>query len=186
MSQAYMPKSQTTEWETPHGLFDKLWDEFGGFDLDPCCLPEHHTAQRILENGGRLMCPYPNAILTADRRVLQDGLAHSWHGKVYMNPPYGAALREWVPKAVGEVEVGNAELIVALLPVRTDVKWWQGYVARGMRYSIVKSEGSWGVDTPTPYLWEVRFLPGRLKFVGAKDSATFPSAIVVWSNAPLE
>jgi hypothetical protein len=157
--------SDSGEWETPHDLFDKLWDEFGGFDLDPCGRPEHHTVKRILQAGGTYFSPAVN------------GLACLWHDKVYLNPPYGREIGKWVEKAVGEVENGNAELVVALLPARVDTKWWQGNVIQGVRWDRHQKH-LWALAPMKPDY--VRFLPGRLRFVGATNSAPFPSAVVVW------
>jgi hypothetical protein len=47
-------------------------------------------------------------------------------------------------------------------PVRTDTRWWRENVA----------------------LADVRFLPGRLRFGGAKTPAPFPSAVVVFRPPP--
>jgi site-specific DNA-methyltransferase (adenine-specific) len=110
--------SKTTEWETPHDLFDSLWEEFDGFDLDPCCQFSDYTAQRILQNGGSVYTPS------------DDGLSQAWGGKVYMNPPYGRGVEAWVSKAFGEVMQGHAPLVVALLKATTDTKWWHTYVER--------------------------------------------------------
>lgn len=170
--------SASGDWETPHDLFDKLWDEFGGFDLDPCCTVRHHTAHRILGNGGQIYVPDKGA--WEGGRDIIDGLAQPWHGKVYMNPPYGRGIGQWVEKAIDEVYIyRRAELVVALLPARTDTKWWQGHVLISCK----------AVDTGVPHknydliegdADEVRFLPGRLKFSGAENAAPFPSAIVIW------
>jgi hypothetical protein len=51
-------------------------------------------------------------------------------------------------------------LVVMLLPARTDTRWWHDYVI--------------------PYASEIRFIRGRLKFGGAKNSAPFPSALVIF------
>ena len=173
---AYMPKAKSQEWETPRDLFDSLWEEFGGFDLDPCCRPEQYTAQRVMANNGTIYVPDGlSAREISGATILVDGLAQPWRGKVYMNPPYGREIVPWIERAVAEVENGNAEEVVALLPVRTDVKWWQQYV---MTEAAV-TEGH-------TFLWRhrstrhVRFIKGRLRFVGAEQGATFPSAIVVW------
>lgn len=172
----YMPVNpQKTDWETPHDLFEKLWDEFGGFDLDPCCSPGHYTECRIVAEGGY--------------SFYETGLTAKWFGKVYMNPPYGRAISQWIEKAVSEVEKKNAELVVALLPARVDVKWWHKYVGLNHVWtprfddghpSIVDGEKT--AFTGTMRADAVRFLAGRLKFVGAKASAPFPSAIVVWKR----
>jgi site-specific DNA-methyltransferase (adenine-specific) len=174
----YIQPAQNTEWETPTDLFDALWNEFGGFDLDPCCTPDQYTAQRVLENGGTI-------------RTLQggydfkgwygpeDGLTGAWGGKVFMNSPYGLALRKWTAKAVHEVRCGNAELVVALVPSKTDTVWWHRYVLR-MAYKNVplgKLTYVGGTDgTPA----EIRFIKGRLTFRGAPAPAGHASAIVVW------
>jgi len=85
-----------------------------------------------------------------------DGLAQSWKNeRVFMNPPYGREIGKWVSKAYAE-----DALVVALVPARTDTAWWHDNVMKP------------GVD--------VRFIRGRLKFGGSKNSAPFPSAVVVF------
>ena len=146
-----MASSKSTEWQTPKALFDALWDEFGGFDLDPCGQREHHyTAWKICSQGGYF---YDGST------AAMDGLTHPWHGKVFMTPPYGPTVGQWVAKAAGEVACGNAELVVALLKSTTDVRWWHEHVEGKAEY---------------------RFIRGRLRFGGAKGPAPFPSVIVVW------
>lgn len=76
----------------------------------------------------------------------------------YLNPPYGRKVGLWVAKAFEEAASANAT-VVCLLPARTDTTWWHRYVMRSS---------------------EVRFLEGRLRFVGAASSAPFPSVVVVF------
>jgi site-specific DNA-methyltransferase (adenine-specific) len=84
-----------------------------------------------------------------------DGLARDWSGeRVYCNPPYGNGITNWLAKAQ------EAELAVFLLPARTDTRWWHEWVI--------------------PYASEIRFLRGRLKFGGSKNSAPFPSVVIVF------
>ena len=85
-----------------------------------------------------------------------NGLDQSWDGeRVFMNPPYGRGIGAWVEKAAK-----SEALVVCLLPARTDTKWWQEYVIGG------------GAT--------VHFIKGRLKFGDSKNSAPFPSAIVIF------
>jgi hypothetical protein len=77
-----------------------------------------------------------------------------------MNPPYGRTCGAWMRKA-WEASQSTADLVVCLVPARTDVKWWHEYAVRG----------------------EVRFVKGRLRFGNLKAPAPFPSAIVVFRNA---
>ena len=86
----------------------------------------------------------------------QDGLTQDWRGACWMNPPYGREIGKWMRKAY-ESSLSGAT-VVCLVPARTDTAWWHDYVMRG----------------------EVRFIRGRLKFGGSKNSAPFPSAVVVF------
>lgn len=86
-----------------------------------------------------------------------DGLAQEWRGTCWMNPPYGRTIGEWVRKAYEASQAGAT--VVGLLPARTDTKWFHDYI-----YGKA----------------ETRFVRGRLKFGDAKNSAPFPSVVVVW------
>jgi site-specific DNA-methyltransferase (adenine-specific) len=88
---------------------------------------------------------------------IDDGLAQPWDGEiVWCNPPYGREITDWVKKAYT-----SRATTVLLIPSRTDVRWFHDYV-----YGKA----------------EIRFIKGRLKFGGAKDSAPFPNMIVVFRN----
>lgn len=102
-------------------------------------------------------CPMDDA-----ERIMEfDGLARSWAGhRVFCNPPYGNAIGNWLAKA------READVAVYLLPARTDTRWWHDYVLDIP--PLVK-----GAD-------EIRFVKGRLKFGDSKNSAPFPSAIIVY------
>lgn len=88
----------------------------------------------------------------------QDGLKQEWCGICWMNPPYGRAIKDWVKKAY-ESSL-NGATVVCLLPARTDTAWWHDYCMKG----------------------QIEFIRGRLKFGDAKNSAPFPSAIVVFKD----
>lgn len=94
----------------------------------------------------------------------QDGLAQSWTlpngGAVWCNPPYGREISKWVQKSSEESKLHN-ETVVMLIPARTDTKWFHEYIYN-------KSE--------------VRFVKGRLKFGSSKNSAPFPSMVVVFDG----
>ena len=97
--------------------------------------------------------------------TVENGLLKSWGGEtVFCNPPYGrnnASL--WVEKCYLEAQKPNTT-VVLLIPARTDTKWFHKYIYKKH---------------------EVRFLKGRIKFeLGgvAKNSATFPSMLVIMKN----
>lgn len=91
-----------------------------------------------------------------------DGLSQTWEGVCWMNPPYGRTIGKWMKKAFESSTDGAT--VVCLVPARTDTAWWHDYAIHG----------------------EVRFLRGRLKFGDAKNSAPFPSAVVIFRPECLE
>lgn len=86
-------KSDT--WLTPPEIIRAL----GTFDLDPCCPPRMpwKTAKRMISP--------PN-----------DGLSKVWHGRVWLNPPFGKYAAGWMAKMA---EHGNG---IALVPARTETR----------------------------------------------------------------
>lgn len=87
----------------------------------------------------------------------QDALSMSWTGVCWMNPPYGREIGKWIRKAYLTAKNGMGT-VVCLIPARTDTSWWHDYVMKG----------------------EIEFIRGRLKFGNSKNSAPFPSAIVIF------
>ena len=89
----------------------------------------------------------------------EDGLQQGWGGNgvvAFVNPPYGRVLPLWIKKCWEEAQKGAT--VVMLIPSRTDTSYWHDYCFKG----------------------EVRFLRGRVKFVGGKSCAPFPSAVVIF------
>ena len=88
-----------------------------------------------------------------------DGLLQDWKGEiVFCNPPYGKAIKDWVRKAYIEGCKPNTT-VVMLIPARTDTIYFHKYIYHKA---------------------EIRFLKGRLKFGNSKNSAPFPSMVVVY------
>lgn len=83
-----------------------------------------------------------------------DGLKVEWGKRNFMNPPYGREIGKWVEKACAN------PLTVCLLPARTDTRWFHDWICNGQA--------------------EIRFIKGRLKFGGSKNSAPFPSMVVIF------
>lgn len=130
--------SQTPEWETPQYLFDQL-NRVYHFTLDPCATTQNAK------------CPH---FFTKE----QNGLAQTWNGVVFMNPPYGREIGTWVRKGYETSLEGVT--VVCLLPARTDTRWFHDYCLKG----------------------KITFLQGRLKFGNARNSAPFPSMLVEFTG----
>ena len=136
---AFFFSSASVEWATPDHFFRQCAKEFGPFNLDVCATPRNAKAARYFTKA-------------------DNGLTQPWApARVWMNPPYGRAIGEWMRKAWEESRKGA--FVVCLVPSRTDTAWWHDYATKG----------------------QVRFLRGRLTFAGARHPAPFPSALVVFS-----
>lgn len=135
--------SEEDEWLTPPEIVDGVLEVLGEVDLDPCS-----------NTFGEPAVPAVSRFTEAD-----DGLAREWGGRVYMNPPYGAAIGAWVDKLRREYDDGNVTEAIALVPARTDTAWFQA-----LRDCAVC------------------FVRGRLRFSGADNSAPFPSVLAYFGD----
>ncbi len=90
-----------------------------------------------------------------------DGLKQDWGGyNVFCNPPYGRAIKDWVKKCSDEANRNDCcTRVVMLIPARTDTKYFHEYIYHKA---------------------EIRFIKGRLKFGNSKNSAPFPSMLVIF------
>lgn len=77
--------------------------------------------------------------------------------RVFCNPPY-SEIEKWVSKAFYETKQDNT-LVVMLIPSRTDTRYFHNYIYQRS---------------------EIRFVKGRLKFNNHKNSAPFPSMLVIF------
>lgn len=146
-----MFSNKNNAWCTPRYFFDKLNEEFD-FTLDPCCMPKSALCEKYY---------------TPD----ENGLKQDWKGeRVFVNPPYGREIKHWVKKCFDEKD--KAEVIVMLIPARTDTRYFHDYI---LGKAII------------------RFIKGRLKFVDMdykgeeKDRkmspAPFPSMLVIFNRS---
>lgn len=135
-----MYTSNSEEWGTPQELFNRLNEEFN-FTLDICASEENAKCPKYYTKE-------------------EDALKQEWGGVIWMNPPYGRRIGNWVKKAKETARQGKAT-VVCLLPARTDTAWWHDYVMKAN---------------------EIRLIRGRLRFGDGKGSAPFPSAIVVFKK----
>jgi len=90
-----------------------------------------------------------------------NGLLQNWADEIiFCNPPYGSAIKHWVKKCHDEARKPSTK-IVMLMPARTDTIYFHEYIYHKA---------------------EIRFIKGRLKFGNSKNSAPFPSMIVIFKK----
>jgi len=106
-------------------------------------------------------CATPeNAKCSEFYTIENDGLTKNWGGrKVFCNPPYGKEIKKWVRKCWQESQKPDT-LVVMLIPARTDTAYFHDYIYHKAR--------------------EIRFIRGRLHFNESKNTAPFPSMIVIF------
>lgn len=92
-----------------------------------------------------------------------DGLSKPWFGRVFVNYPYGRkSAKIWLEKIVTEWSAGNPDLMVVLCPNRSDTPHMQ----EAIQLATVKVE-----------------IQGRIKFVGSKQGAPFPSILLIYAKS---
>ncbi|WP_439564935.1 DNA N-6-adenine-methyltransferase [Microcella sp.] len=131
--------SRSQEWYTPKDLLHRIESFLGAIDLDPAS--NSHEAPWV---------PAKTHFTASD-----DGLAHAWRGRVFLNPPFDRSPRQWVQKLHDHHLAGDVPEAIALLPARTNTQWMR-------------------VLAPYPrcFLW------GRLRFSDSAGEAQFPSVLI--------
>lgn len=134
-------RQRETRWLTPRPLVESL----GMFDLDPCGAPGHVLARQTfqIDEG-------------------EDGLDLPWHGRVWLNPPYGKEAEAFLKKLADH---GRG---TALIFARTETRSFHEHV--------------WGRATA------LLFLKGRVTFLDAsgapaKANSGAPSVLVAYGDS---
>jgi site-specific DNA-methyltransferase (adenine-specific) len=161
--------SENECWSTPQTFFDKLNDRFD-FTLDPCAHENTAKCKKYFTEK-------------------EDGLAQKWTGRVFMNPPYGRKIGSWMKKARESVQNGDCELVVCLVPSRTDTIWfWENiFECDFAKIEFQKGRLVFGTNEYWKNLWNSEFKkdgrknPLFQKF-GRKDAAPFPSVVVIYKK----
>lgn len=120
------------DWLTPPEILHAL----GDFDLDPCA-PE----------------PRPWDMAKKHYTLADNGLLRPWHGRVWLNPPYGNETEKWMRRLAQHPDGGLA-LIFARTETKTFHPWvWQHATAmlwlKG-RLSFYTKEGKRGGPAGAP------------------------------------
>ena len=140
--------ADSDEFYTPRWLVQAL----PPIDLDPCSPPHRPIPARdhvVGAEGG-------------------DGLAATWRGLVFMNPPYSRGnLPLWTARAATAVRDGEAQAVIGLIPARPESAYW------------------WANVWPSALV--VGWVDGRICFEDAAGLATdntakLGSALVVWAR----
>lgn len=135
-----MATAVTDDWATPQWLFDQ-YNQLYHFDLDAAASMQNRKVENYLG-------------LDHQEQSKQNGLTAPWVGcAIWVNPPYGRGLRNWLEKAHQEAKT---KTVVMLLPSRTDTVWFHDYAIHH----------------------KITFIRGRLKYGNGTNPAPFGSLIL--------
>lgn len=110
-------------WSTPDDVIARARRVLGTIDLDPAT---NAAAQARIG---------ATAFYTAE----DDGLAHEWAGRVWMNPPYSHPLVEqFTGKLLAELDAGRVTEAIVLLNNASDTRWMQRLFRPGAVLCLVK------------------------------------------------
>lgn len=129
-------KSTNQSWETPNDLFEKINLEFH-FTRDVCASKDNAKCKQFWTETDSC-------------------LDKEWDGVNWMNPPY-KNMKQFIKKAW---EQRYNAITVALIPVRTNTRWWHDWCMKG----------------------EILFICGRPKFKGCIHGLPQPLALVVFGK----
>lgn len=137
-------RARTTNWITPPHIIEAL----GPFDLDPCACETQ---------------PWPCA--ARSYTVADDGLNQPWHGRVWLNPPYGRETAAWLRKMARH--------------------------NRGTALVFARTETAMFFESVWPRAWAVNFLEGRLAFyrpdgTHPNDDSGGPSVLIAYGREDAE
>lgn len=146
--------SESHTWCTPPDFIETLLDfeDKGLFDLDPCCSQKNIPAHNYYIDG------------------IVDGLQSDWVNSspdhkplVFVNPPYGKVLKDWVRKCHYESLRGCK--VWLLIPARTETIYQHDSGLTKAGFTV--------------------FLKGRMKFLQngeSKGTAPFPTMLLYYGN----
>ena len=142
------------EWYTPSVLIEPARECMGGIDLDPA---SSEVAQKVVQAA---------AFFTA----ADDGLAHPWRGRVFLNPPYSKA-------------AGKADFIAKLAE-----HYWAGEVTEAVVVISYDFSAGWFEPLRGAYT-AICLMRGRVQFYKLKpgdghDPALGTSVVYLGGKAP--
>jgi ParB family chromosome partitioning protein len=103
-------QSESNEWYTPAHYIEAARATLGDIDLDPA---SNEIANQTVK-------------ATMFYTVDDDGLAHPWIGRVFLNPPYGRMAASFIERMATEYADGNVTAGIVLVNAHcTDTSWFQ-------------------------------------------------------------
>ena len=107
-------QTKSNEWYTPAKYIEAARTVMGAIDLDPAS------------------CEVANQVVKAAQYYSekQDGLTQPWHGRIWLNPPYGkinnrSTIDLWIRKLISAYQSREVEQAILLTTCDSDNQWFQ-------------------------------------------------------------
>jgi phage N-6-adenine-methyltransferase len=98
------------EWYTPADYLEAARAVLGTIDLDPASTSTANTVVQARQFYS----------------LEDDGLAHDWHGRVWLNPPYvNALVTQFSEKLAASVQAGTVTAAIVLVNNTTETQWFR-------------------------------------------------------------
>lgn len=126
-SQHWLP-SEKHGVKAAQGSLNFSDDPWFDLELEQVGDGDYYTNAKIIEAARATMghidldpasCIQANTVVKADQffSALEDGLTQSWHGRIWLNPPFGQ-WDQWCPKLIDQLQMGNISQACVLVPAR--------------------------------------------------------------------
>jgi DNA N-6-adenine-methyltransferase (Dam) len=116
--------SESNEWYTPERYIEAAREVLAEIDLDPAS------------------CEQANEVVQATMYFTNemDGLSPPWHGRVFLNPPYGRTAgrsnqEAWSQRLIDQHTKGNVTSAILLVNAEPGTKWFQPLWGYGMCFT---------------------------------------------------
>ena len=142
------PVAGTTEDDqdrrTPIALVTELARRFGRgrFSFDAACVADNCVVCADQDDGGG-WCLLRHPVDSLAPHV-------AWEGSVWCNSPWDN-IEPFIRKARREVDNGNADVVVFLLPARTTMPWYIWALANGFRMYPIAGRVAYGRSGDSPF-----------------------------------
>jgi len=107
------PLVDPNAWGTPNWLVEIARRAMGGIDLDPCTSEADQAIIRA------------STYYTGTQAGGTDGLVAPWHGRIWLNPPYGRGqIGPWVDRAMWALDHEEIDSMLVLVNTSSSTKWY--------------------------------------------------------------
>lgn len=157
------------EWYTPADIINAARMVMGGIDLDPASSAD---AQEVVN---------ANAYYTKE----VDGLSQSWHGRVWLNPPYCMPdVENFINRVISDYQDGSIEAAIVLINNSTDAAYFHRALANARIVCLTRGRVKyWGPNASQARQGQAIFYFGNRPEVFARVFENFGAVVTLYDHS---